>query len=765
MKEYSKRYSSWFWRLLLSYCFVLILPVLLMFSFLNNNVFNAFEKQLFEKQESTLKRMQEIVDLNFTQLSAVHTEITLSMRTSPIPGISDVEKVHKMMNDLKHYGISTPWIYDIVVSFPDDPFLYTGSTSYLASHFFDDILHLENQTQQKLLEALFFNPENLSAKMYMLPMHSCAYKGAQKNLFPVICPFTTKSNSKSSTVLYLLDAALLEDSIMVFEPNTFEQYWALDTDKSVIMEFNSGESPLSLEPLLENAGEWTNRGSVKYSISQIDGSQFMLCEITSEKNGFTYLSAGSINDIYHSMNSLKVWLLIYTLFAAAIGALVIAYSMKKNYTPIRELTGFAKQVFPDESSPDEITTIHASIQHISEQYNCLKENSSIAVQNYFLHRLLQGDYTNLESLHTLGVVSGIQFSHPNFQALIIQFANDIPIAASYDIIQRTCRNQLDGFLSRMSDGNSYVYVANFPDSAISQLTEHHKQIFEELKQQFCNSKILLAVGQFCSAPIELHRSYETAVIAFDYRFVRGNDGIIDYQDLSSEKIMTPQNYPKHLFEQIRCALQAGETENFYPAWNTLIVYLKSKDLPLFYVRALSYELINILSESLLKLGNEEFSNEILRTYASCLSAFDTIDELIDGLNQLSMNLFLHIDQGILKEKDEKLYKIQHEIDTDYTNPNFSIQMLAEHHGMTSSGLSQYFKAQTGRSLMDYVTEKRMAHAQKLLQEGKLTLNEITEQIGYINTSSFIRRFKSLYGVTPRQYAATHSFESDHAQQP
>lgn len=47
----------------------------------------------------------------------------------------------------------------------------------------------------------------------------------------------------------------------------------------------------------------------------------------------------------------------------------------------------------------------------------------------------------------------------------------------------------------------------------------------------------------------------------------------------------------------------------------------------------------------------------------------------------------------------------------------------------------------------------MAMAEQLLlsEDPVYTVNEIVEKIGYNNTSSFIRKFKSIYGVTPGQY--------------
>ena len=45
----------------------------------------------------------------------------------------------------------------------------------------------------------------------------------------------------------------------------------------------------------------------------------------------------------------------------------------------------------------------------------------------------------------------------------------------------------------------------------------------------------------------------------------------------------------------------------------------------------------------------------------------------------------------------------------------------------------------------------MEKAKKLLADHKLTLKDISQQVGYYNVSSFIRRFKQLNGITPGDY--------------
>ena len=45
----------------------------------------------------------------------------------------------------------------------------------------------------------------------------------------------------------------------------------------------------------------------------------------------------------------------------------------------------------------------------------------------------------------------------------------------------------------------------------------------------------------------------------------------------------------------------------------------------------------------------------------------------------------------------------------------------------------------------------MEKAKELLMTTELSLKQIAATVGYSNVSSFIRRFKQLYGVTPGSY--------------
>ena len=96
-------------------------------------------------------------------------------------------------------------------------------------------------------------------------------------------------------------------------------------------------------------------------------------------------------------------------------------------------------------------------------------------------------------------------------------------------------------------------------------------------------------------------------------------------------------------------------------------------------------------------------------------------------------------------------KLKQYIDEHMLNPEFSVTRTAEHFGMARSSVSTLFRRQCGITLSRYVGSLRVEEAKKLLSRG-FSVNEVTLRVGYHDTTSFIRKFKRLTGMTPGEYA-------------
>lgn len=101
-----------------------------------------------------------------------------------------------------------------------------------------------------------------------------------------------------------------------------------------------------------------------------------------------------------------------------------------------------------------------------------------------------------------------------------------------------------------------------------------------------------------------------------------------------------------------------------------------------------------------------------------------------------------------RKMTEKLKVI---IEENINDPNLSPDQLASELGVSRTKLYRDLKRIDGYSLSDYVRHVRLEKAAYLLANSTLNIQEIMNEVGFINSSHFTKIFKLKYGMTPTEY--------------
>ncbi len=148
------------------------------------------------------------------------------------------------------------------------------------------------------------------------------------------------------------------------------------------------------------------------------------------------------------------------------------------------------------------------------------------------------------------------------------------------------------------------------------------------------------------------------------------------------------------------------------------------------------------------------------------------EKLVELLTQqLGIELFRHIlyeklDLEQLSEnnnyfKDARLMDIFNYIQENLNN-DLSNKILANVAGVAPEYMSQFFKTLTGISPQEYVEYQRMEKSIELLKTTELSVHEISGSLGFNNTSYFCKRFKMMFGVTPKKMRKENAYSSSNA---
>ncbi|MCC5866191.1 MAG: response regulator [Wenzhouxiangella sp.] len=92
------------------------------------------------------------------------------------------------------------------------------------------------------------------------------------------------------------------------------------------------------------------------------------------------------------------------------------------------------------------------------------------------------------------------------------------------------------------------------------------------------------------------------------------------------------------------------------------------------------------------------------------------------------------------------------LDDHLSDPRFTVRDWADLLHMDRTTLFRRLKGETGQSPEEYLFEKRLQAAARLLTEGAGNVAEVADAVGFVSVSHFSRRFKERFDTTPAAFA-------------
>lgn len=94
----------------------------------------------------------------------------------------------------------------------------------------------------------------------------------------------------------------------------------------------------------------------------------------------------------------------------------------------------------------------------------------------------------------------------------------------------------------------------------------------------------------------------------------------------------------------------------------------------------------------------------------------------------------------------------------------SLDALAERLGTNEKRLSRAFRKHLGKSVFEYLREKRLERSLQLLAQTSLSIGAIAEETGFSSSANFATAFKERFGITASEYRRTpHELAPGHDQ--
>lgn len=143
------------------------------------------------------------------------------------------------------------------------------------------------------------------------------------------------------------------------------------------------------------------------------------------------------------------------------------------------------------------------------------------------------------------------------------------------------------------------------------------------------------------------------------------------------------------------------------------------------------------------IGEESLYKEV--------SNIETVNEMNLCIHKMIKKILLFSDHLRNKSRNNIVDKATDYIEQNLFSPSLSLKTVATEIFVNESYLSRVFKQEVGKSLIEYITGKRIKHSILLFNTTDLKAYEIAEKVGICDPHYFSICFKKYVGVTVTEY--------------
>lgn len=200
-----------------------------------------------------------------------------------------------------------------------------------------------------------------------------------------------------------------------------------------------------------------------------------------------------------------------------------------------------------------------------------------------------------------------------------------------------------------------------------------------------------------------------------------------------------------LFHDIEIAIRTKQSEQLSNQVHILLdKYAVMPNLSHIYIRHECTTLLKMLISVLPAQSDEDLQTAAKEIYS--FRHFSDIIKMIEYYLSLVINVF---DQE-QNASNYAIYQVEQYIRTHY-NEDLTLNTLADLVYLNPNYLSNIFAQVTGCTLNKYIKQMRMEKAQELLLNSNMKVTDISQAVGYPNTSYFCKSFQKLFGTTPERF--------------
>lgn len=569
-----------------------------------------------------------------------------------------------------------------------------------------------------------------------------------------IALFPVADVQPTAMLIYLLDSSLIEEEFRTYLGDLPGDIYLYDSRYTQLYSFSAAEPLIPYDSMIKVRG--TGLQQIEY-----DGRRLVLLKAPDVQMNIHCAMVVEESVFYAELRGTQTLMLLLVGAMVAIICILAVWTTFFNYKPIGDLVAHITGSEPPAwREKDELALIRSAFDERTSETERLTthllELQPVLVQQ-LVRRLISGKINSREELLQLARNADVPFTRPYNVALCAPVPKD-PQQPSL-CLQRIPRFQparctvcwseliMDGVLCVIV--NFIPDAEETPEAAALRLAG---QLGEHLSDGQ-TPPIRIGVGRPYDDPLMLPESFAEARTAIQLA-PHSAEHVFLYDPRSSAGTEISNLSEAPAISLLTEGIRRGEKSVALRAFEDVMEFILSTTESFAYFRFCSAEVLTIIVHQArgLRLPVEQKRISRLVDYRSqaefSRNVIPFIEELCDRQRE-----------NIQQEDSLLNQRVLDFILDSYKRPDLSIQLVADELDVPRAQITVLLRESVGQNFVQYVSYLRMNEFKRLLTETDRTIKDCVMEIGYCDVPNFLRKFKSIEGMTPGQYRAMNGGEN------
>lgn len=468
----------------------------------------------------------------------------------------------------------------------------------------------------------------------------------------------------------------------------------------------------------------------------------------SDRTGMVYgVAFSGESSMIKELEQQKDWMVLIGFFmlflCTGLAFLVAAYT----YKPIRELLRMMDKPL---NRKNELQALHDYIEGQKELKDSVHWQTPY-VQQRIMELYLEGMIDEKEQYKAFGNFRFLSGENVYFTLVIHVQGRQVLNVSQYrqEILNWSLEMELKMdvhvcHMERLKD-SAIVWIVNVKKGTAEEAVLMVQKKLKDILVGERGLQLVVGVGNCVECLTEIRSSFYEALAAAEYLQEHSGGTLLWYRDLS--EVLLKEEMPDgdtvlKLVQSLRKGDKVLSKELFLQYYDNLQQHYKSQILLKYFI----FQSIKTLMAAL-----ENYVPEGLKQELAYLAGME-----LGGQQREQVILFVDkvCTYRAASQKSNQQELTQRILDYIRENaflPTLSLEQMGDEFGLSTYYISRFMTEQTGDNLKNYITRLRIGEAKRLLTATNLPLYEIVTQVGYLDVSSFIRKFKKEAGMTPGEY--------------